>query len=300
MTKPAKKYTRYERDLGLIHSLIRDAEAGIGEVHPILNVYAIAGFGKSKFLMMVKEEFERKQPTTLVRVTDFDFEGEEQEGGYRLDRMLRRMIADLQDGLPGWARSDLEITKLVDLADQLEMMAHYAVENDKTALVLIDDYDRLPPGSRVLFDEAVLSRLVKGPERAVVVLTSEQELTFTDRLDLKVHLKTHPLSRFTEDDIKTTTPQYAELAEEILKWTGGLSGLVKFLIQELGKHSIGSLEDYYAHEEELLKGAYRKHVDEVVFSNLPEPARQAMPILSLLRRFDVSTLRNILPQIIPD
>ena len=298
MTKPAKKHVRYERDLDFVRRLVKDVEAGIGDVHPILNIHAIAGFGKSDFLAKVKEDFQRKLPTTLVRVTDFS--GEEQEGGYRLDRMLRRMIADLQNGLPAWAQLDLEVTELASRTDQLEMAVHYAVENDKIALILVDDYDRLPPGTRILFNEAVLSRLVKKSERAVVILTSEQELSFTDRLDLKVHHKTRPLSRFTEDDIKTTTPQYAELAEEILKWTGGLSELVKFLIQELGKHSIGTLEDYHAHEKELLKGAYREHVDEVAFSNLPEPARQAMPILSLLRRFDVSTLRSILPQIIPD
>jgi len=298
MTKPAKKHVCYERDLDFVRCLVKDVEAGIGDVHPILNVHAIAGFGKSTFLGKVEEKFGRKQPTTLVHVADF--KGEEQEGGYGLDRMLRRMVADLQNGLPGWAQSDLEATEFVGLVDQLETMARYAVENGKTALVLVDDYDQLPPGTRVLFDEAVLSRLVKKSERAVVILTSEQELSFTDRLDLKVHLKTRRLSRFTEDDIKTATPQYAELAEEILKWSGGLSGLVKFLIQELGKYSIGTLEDYHAHEKELLKGAYREHVDEVAFSHLPESARQAMPILSLLRRFDVSTLRSILPQIIPD
>ena len=297
MTESARKHARYERDLDFVQCLVEDVEKGIGDVHPILNIYAIAGFGKSTFLGKVEEKFRRKQPTTLVHVADFKGE---HEGGYELDSMLRRMVADLQNGLPRWAQLDLEATELTGLVDQLKTMTRYAVENGKTALVLVDDYDQLPPGTRVLFDEAVLSRLVKKSERAVVILTSEQELPFTDRLDLKVHLKTRPLSKFTEDDIKITTPQYTDLAEEILKWTGGVSELVKFLIRELGRHSIGTLEDYYAHKKELLKGAYREHVDAVVFNGLPEPARQAMPILSLLRRFDVSTLRSILPQIIPD
>ena len=298
MTKSTKRYIRYGTDLDVVHKFIEDARMEVTGAHSILNVYAIAGFGKSDFLTKVKEEYRRKLPTTLVRVTDFS--GGEQEGGYRLDRMLRRMITDLQNGLPAWAQLDLGVTELAALADQLDTATHYAVENDKFALVLVDDYDRLPPGTRVLFDEVVLSRLVKKPRQAVVILTSERELTFTDRLDLKVCLKTYPLSRFTEDDIKTTTPQYAELAEEIFKWTGGLSELVEFLIQELGKRSIGTLEEYHAHEEELLKGAYREHANRIALGDLPEPARQSMPVLSLLRRFDVSTLRSILPQIISD
>ncbi|MBC8275499.1 MAG: hypothetical protein H8E40_11110 [Chloroflexi bacterium] len=293
----ATRPTLYEADLNYVHRFIGDAmTSGIG-IHSILNIYAITGSGKSAFLHKVREDFQRKLPTTLVRVTDF-YRGK-QKDGYTLDNILRCVITDLQNGLPAWARLDPDVTKLAVLVDQLDLATHYAAENDKVALILVDDYDRLPSGTKMLFDEAVLCRLAKEPRQAIVVLTSEQELAFTDHLDLKIRLETRPLSRLTQEDIETIAPKYTTLAGEILEWTGGLSELVESLIRELNGRGIGTVEEYRAQKRELITGAYREHVNQVVFGDLPEAARQAMAILSLLRRFDVSTLRGVLPETIP-
>jgi hypothetical protein len=131
----------------------------------------------------------------------------------------------------------------------------------------------------------------------VAVLASEQELAFTDRLDLKVRLETRPLSRLTQEAIGTIAPRYTTLAGEILEWTGGLSELVESLVGELNRRGIETLEEYCVHKRELLTGPYREHVNQIVFDGLPEAIRQAIVILSLLRRFDVSTLRGVLPEI---
>lgn len=146
----------------------------------------------------------------------------------------------------------------------------------------------------------MLSRLTDQSQVIRMILSSEQELSFRDRLDLRIRIRHHALPPLSTQDIAHSIPQqYQTLAAEISNWAGGLPDMVAYLLQRARDKNIVSLEEYGHRRSELLGEEYRRRLQQVVFEDTEPPPNEAFDILSLLRRFDVSVLRYILPQMEP-
>ncbi|MCL4301561.1 MAG: hypothetical protein KJ077_38025 [Anaerolineae bacterium] len=289
--------------------LVRDADMqfvqhfieNVGS-YSILNVFSTRRVGRTTFLRHIRDEQRTKMPTVFVSVQDFV--SVEREGGYRLDQFLRQVADQLQSQLPADTISPVVEIETADRVNILALtvieLVNFAARKGSTPLILIDDYDLLPAGSKIVFEDLVLSRIVEQPGQAIVILSSEQELRFTDRLDLRVRLRTYELSRLTVSDIARSVPQrYAVLAPEILRWTGGMPDLVEFFVEEANKQQIGNLDEYRTRKNELLGPKYRTQIQKVVFPDIRTASDGVLDTLALLRRFDVAILSGVLPQINP-
>jgi hypothetical protein len=109
--------------------------------------------------------------------------------------LLINVLSDLSDRLPKRV-IDLpaDYKRLTDeeqLASLLLDLVSGAKDFEKVTLLLLDDYDAMPDEKRGWFEKRVLGQLVRT-KKAVVILTSEFELRFTD-IDLRMRLENHEL-----------------------------------------------------------------------------------------------------------
>lgn len=292
-------YLIHKTDLLVVQQFIQDVE----QQYLLLNLYSTKGIGKTTFLSTINADSNHRRPTAFVRVQDFV--GESTEGGYRLDSFLFQIFDQLQ----AWnspsqfsprQRYDTNIVNVLELAEKIVGLVQGFAKQNWIPLIIIDDYDRLLAGSRTVFENVLLSKILAAPNRVKVILSSEQELQFTSRFDLRIRLKTHKLEYLTEEDIQRSVPMYADLANEIRIWTGGMPDLVGFFVQEVNRRQLNSLETHRTRPQEIFGPAYRKQIQETVFSDVRIVSEHLLDVLAILRRFDVAILSDVLPKVYPD
>jgi hypothetical protein len=285
-----------DQDMEEVHRFVAN-----GSRFLILNLYSIRGIGRTSFLQSVWEAYREQRPTAFVRVPDFLSKDEEVK--FRLDLFLAQIVDQLYttvsfDTLSGADRAHQ--MHAPELAQRVVELVEDIANTNVVPLLLIDDYDQLPAGSRTVFEDTVLGKIVEQPRHVAVILSSEQKLRFTDRLDLRIRLKHHLLKPLGKSDIVHSLPEYTELAPELLKWTGGMPSLIEYLVDRASEKNIVSLDEYSAHKTELLDQEYRVQIRNAVFPDIRIASDEVIDILALLRRFDVSVLKGILPKINPD
>lgn len=259
----------------------------------LLNFFAPPGFGKSILLEQIWLNYEAALPISFVSVTRFV-----RDGSLELSALLIHILRDLSLRLPrriaDVSEDFLGSAQDVQLADKLIELVRASAASQRTALLLIDDYDAMLPDDRRRFETLVLGRLTSAM-RFGAVLTSQVELRF-DRIDLRMFLESHELNYLTPEAISTAFPQYSAIAPDLQKITGGLPALAQDFVADLTVAQV-SAGEFPTYREELIRRYYRTHVKNLLAS-IPVDLREAVQVLSLLRRFDVATLRGILPKVL--
>jgi hypothetical protein len=285
-----------EKDLQRVRHFVE-----VQEYICLLNIFSSRGFGKTTFLDMVRDSYRSKFPLSLVCVCDYF--PEDKEGSFRLDDFLIQILSDLEsfgsDQEKQTLNTNVELKSVYDFAARIIEWINIFSRNDRTTLIIIDDYDRLPYGSRVIFEDILLSKAIDQPRKTKVILSSGRELNFTDRLDLRVRLTTHALSALDEKDIARTISTKSNLAPTILKWSGGIPDLAEFLINRAKKKNVERHEVSSIRETELIDQDYRSHISKVMFPDVELLTEEVVDVLALLRRFDVAVLSTVLPKIEP-
>jgi hypothetical protein len=288
-------FTRHE-DL----QLIRDFVESRSYYQCILNLYAISGVGKTIFLRTIQHNYQEQLSTSFISIDEFS----DPNFIYRLDQLVTRIISDLQGTSPVASSETAQIT---DLADALVNLIKELANRDRVTLLIFDDYDKMPAHPRAVFEDIVLSRIVKLPTRTPIILSSQQKLQFVDRLDLRVRIEDRELSRITAENIRQSIPEYTDLAPEIKTWTGGMPYLVQTFVARVRDHHINNIKDYQAHRSELLDEHYLHEVRTVVLGRTAEEQKiddkaieKLLDILALVRRFDIGLLKILAPRLDPD
>lgn len=287
-----------KRELKRVADLVENVKAGVANCF-FSNFFAPHGFGKTAFLESIWEKYEWVLPTSLVRVTGLPWENQ----ALALSNMLIQLIGDIEFRLPKRITrlpSDYEqSTDKAWLAELVIDLVERAARYEKLTLLLLDDYDAMPNDIRRWFETKVVGQISRT-KKIAVIMTSEFELRFTERLDLRMRLESFELSGLTIEAISSSFPQYEGIASEIRRITGGMPVLTRELIQQLENSSVTTDADFWSREQELVKKYYRSHVNETVFQAVNQDIQETMLVLAILRRFDVKVLRGVLPKVLPD
>jgi hypothetical protein len=302
MTDKASIYSRLyasglQQEWERATDFVENVKAGVAN-YLLLNFFAPTGFGKTTLLEQVWDKYERVLPASLVSVSSFRRANE----AFALCDLLIHIIRELDIRLPKRITSlPSDYESLIDetqLAELLVGLVSNARDFEKATLLLLDDYDTMPEKGRRQFELKVLNQLVKTKSVAIT-LTSESELRFSG-FDLRMRLESCELSSLSTEVISRALPEYADIAAEIHRITGGLPVLTKELIQQLEAARVTTAADFCSREQELMEEYYRVHVEEMVLRDVAPDKRGTILALALLRRFDVAVLGEILPKVLPD
>jgi hypothetical protein len=276
---------------------LRAARQVVAEQQPyfFLNITSTRGIGRTTFLRSLKESYQDERPVAMVSV--LQYEKKDSLTGYALGRFLHDIVVQLRSQEDVDVGEEDESLSVAALARKLLALVDKYVADEQTPLLFIDDYDQLPYGVRTVFEEVVFSRLFESGRWVMVILSSEQPLHFTNRLDLRMRRRHFPLKPLSAHDIERYVPEGSEsLADVILTWTAGMPDLVDFLVQKTEELGIHNPEAYQERERELLGEEYRAEVRRVVFPDVRETTGDAIDVLALLRRFEVKVLSYVLPR----
>jgi len=274
--------------------LIKDEVAS----HFLLNFFAPAGFAKTVLLEQIWHRYEQAFPGSFVRVSSFG----EEDGAFSLHDLLLHIIRELDHRLPKRVTSlpaDYEQTAdEIQLAKLIIDLVKGAMNYKKATLLLLDDYDALPSEDRHWFEWRILTELVKT-RMVAVIMTSEFELRFAERIDLRMRLERYELQSLSAEAISRSFPEYKEVAPEIHEITGGLPASTEELMKLLELSDVDSAADFQSHKEELTRKFYRTYVSETVLGRMPPDLREPVSVLAPLRRFDIPVLKGLLPKLLP-
>ncbi len=262
----------------------------------ILNISGITGVGKSTFLEHLYNLYAHRRPTAFVSAHKF----RDPEYVYRLDDFLVTLSQQLRRELVEPASSG-EIQPIDQLSSQL---LRYIEMHAQNPLIIIDDYDELPSHPRSIFEDAFLSKIVKLPQRAVIILSSRQKIHFIERLDLRLRATDMELERVKAEEIQAVVPQYRHLASSITQWSAGMPRLVEELIR---RTELSQEQGQNKPDAVLIDADYNRQMHKVVLgdrqstdSGDSEKMAQIIDVISLLRRFDIGLLKLLMPQINAD
>jgi hypothetical protein len=267
----------------------------------ILNIFSVDGFGKSQFLQDVALESSAIIPLAFVHAKD----GRRvEDGGYALDRLIKAIVKDLAQNLAEHHPQTTVAPAPTNDADVIQDLLNnvdLVLRVGKGVLFIIDDYDAIPPGVRAVFESNFLHQLIHRDGRVRVILSSAQQLTFPERLDLRLRLTTRPLSRPSENDIASSIPpEYQALAPLISRWTGGLPDMVGYLLTRAQAQHQTGFDTIGLDESALLGTEYPARLRNVVFEDIAPPPNDSFEILGLLRSFDIAGMRYVLAHVHPE
>ena len=191
-----------------------------------------------------------------------------------------------------------QITDKKELADILRDLAKKVAEFQKPPLLLIDDYDAIPEEIRYWLEGNVFSSLARIGMPCI--LTSVQEVRFRETLDLRMRVECHQLKAMSVGAIVDLAElaAYQRFENIIYRVTGGLPGLIVKFLKYLKPALLQKHQDPCDIEYDLMKQWYRSDdFEEEVFADWNQEIKQTLLTLSLLRRFDVKVLGELLPQI---
>lgn len=260
-----------------------------------LNFFALDGFAKTTFLKHLWEEYEGHLPASFRTIKDFLRNKE----SFDLSDLLIKIIEQIDERLPkriAILPPDYQSLPDEALAEWLVKLISKATEAKNTCVLFFDDYDLMPSQTRSWFEEKIFSQLVRT-KKVVVILTSQSEIKFKDRIDLRMRLESHELPGLSVEDISASFPQYGASAAKIYQFTGGLPTLTGKLIQQLDDAPAATETDNRFQEKVWIKKYYQPLINDLIIHNIPDELQETVLVLSLLRRFDVAVLREMLPQI---
>ena len=263
----------------------------------VVNTYAIQGAGKSHFLVDLRDRLKadsvKDWQTSYIQISSADF---------NLQELMRKLANDFAIPLSS-SQEDSTLIEEEPVGQQIAAWLDERMQqqHNPKLLLIVDDYDLIPSDERKQIEDWVLSRLIKLSIRSVAVLSSQQPLEFNNRLDVTSRLYPFELKGVNVQDIENVLGKpYEQWAPYIQKLSNGLPRLVELLVQEVHRNpnSPKSVGATIMDLPESYREDYRVKLRQVSFSKSPdidERVVEALDTLSLLRRFDVSILRNLLP-----
>lgn len=289
--------TAHQKERQHVQKFIRNIKDGNAGVPLFLNLFAPKGFGKLAFLEQIRDEYKKTLPASLVRIGDF-LEQENSEY-FGLKDMLVHIIRELVDCIPSHLftfPSDYKNWENVERLSELVIsVASIIYEYEKVMLLLIDDYDRMPDEYRRWFQNQVL-RPISQKDKVAILLTSQTELRFTENFELRMRLESQKFSSFDANTINHALPENEEIAGYIYEVTGGMPKLVEELTQELERADTITQTNFIDHSRE----SYPTYLEKYLLVDLSSDIKEALLILSLFHRFNVSILKTVLPVLDPE
>lgn len=259
----------------------------------ILNIYSISGLGKSELFQKIIDKYNKDRPTALVKAANYIPEGPKKP--YKLNELLIDIIKKLNP-----ENSSDENLSIQELTDKIYKEIESFNKRNKTPIIIIDNYEKMPNGSRDNFEGLVLVELSRPTRQAIFILGSVQKLDFSDRLDIRGRVRAYPLSPLKEDDIFSDENRNDEIIQYFLKWTGGMPALFEYLVNKARPMTTVS-NDYQRQYQSLLEGPeYHLKILSTAFPDIPLSMGEFLDTLGLLRRFDVTLLYRIMPRIDPN
>ena len=290
-------YSTYglEREFQYIEEYVENIRSGIADVF-FINFFAPEGFAKTELLDKTWQEYERTIPIAKVTVKDYL-----QLGGVDLRAMILQIIRDFEErlprrtvNLPAGYKQTVNENRLMEI---LLGMVNGAKDAEKIFLLLFDDYDLLPGQFARRLEERLFAPLVQS-RRVGVILTSKLELVFNDVFDLRMRLDRYEVSSLSIEDISRSFPKLQAIAPEIYILTGGMKGLIVGLINQFERFNITS-SNFSKFQMELMHAYYKEQIEDKILEHYDEKSRETFLVLSLLRRFDIRILKEILPDVLP-
>lgn len=281
-----------------IDELINNVKTGVASYF-FLNIFAPKGFGKSALLEQIWERYERELPVSKIHVDEHIAT----DGSLERITILKSIIDQLDYRLPKRVTqlpanySDLSGAN--QLAEILLKMIDQASQTGQMILLLLDDFDAMSDVSERWFETQILSPAAQT-RKVAVILTSEFEVRFADRISLRMRLESHQLPSYDLETIARFYPNYEGIAAHIYDLTGGLPLLTDKLVHQLENTKVTSAVAFQDQEEELSRKYYGTLVSEIILQDETVEMQETLQILSLLRRFDVMVLSQLMPLLLPD
>jgi hypothetical protein len=253
----------------------------------VLNLHAPAGYGKTTLLRWVNEQIADTFPTSFVQVSPYE----------TLSTLLRHIIDELARQFPDEAlRPVIESQACQDkdvLADLILRFGRNARAFGKVIVLLLDDYDVMPPEAQDWFETVLLGELVQD-ECAAVVLTSEVNPLRFKTFSVRRRCTQRAFLGFNTESISSLFPPYGHLASQMYRVTGGIPVLVERLAVSLGNSGVRTRSDFRSRERGLVSKFYRAHIPQTLLSGLNEEMQRTLLALASLRHFDVYVLSKVL------
>lgn len=256
----------------------------------ILNVFAVYGYGKSHFFHSIAKQYKGQMPVAIFSI--LAFEPQSQNTPFDMVSLLREFwnqwaeYLDLTSGISSELTPQQLIQELALLVDRFQ-------EKSFRPLLIVDDFHKLPNGSRAIFED-LLAELFKTPRQVRVILGSEQRINFFNRLDLQGRLTNHSLSPLQANDLVFSDARYQNIAPEILRWTGGMPKLIEYVSQSVIT-SGESQEIFDEYHQVWASEEYHQKIQWAGFRDVRKATSIALDAISLARRFDVTMLSDVLP-----
>ena len=287
----------YQYEEKLLKNFIEEIRIGISN-HFLLNFFAPPGFGKTVFLEGAWSEYGKIMPASFVHVDEF-----KKNNIFSICELLIQILDELDDSLPKRiSQLPVEYRNSNDreeLAGLIVDVISRVKDAEKVILFLLDDYDHLPSEESCWFEKKLLAPIARI-RNVAIILTSEFELRFTDGFELRMRLESCEIRSWSSDAIAHAYPEYSEIATRIHEITGGMPLMTKGLIQQLVNSRVNDAAEFQSDEQRLIRIYYRTLVEENIFKELSQSMCETLQILSLLRRFDIVVLKEILPKILPE
>jgi hypothetical protein len=285
---------RQERDR--VREFIDQIKNDISGAPFFLNIFAPSGFGRTAFLELIWKDYERVLPSSFIHAGKF-----REKNNTNIRELLLDIIHDLVESLPKrgtFLPSDYVARNEEDLAYIVINLVRRSRDYEKVVLLLVDDYDLIFEEQRRWLQGNVLSP-ISQTGKVAVILSSETEIRFTENFELRMRLACRELESLDPETMSRVFPKYENIVKEIYDITGGLPTPTEKFIEQLEISNITSASDFQSHAQNLTQTYYRSYVDQNILGNIESNLRETILILSLLRRFDVKVLREILPDLLP-
>jgi hypothetical protein len=165
------------------------------------------------------------------------------------------------------------------------------------------DEDERPVTFFDQLESTILSRLL-CTNRVVAAVASQSRMRWK-RFEVRRRLQEYQLGTFSVDDIREQMPQYEHLAGKIIRLTFGYpmgNAALAEELQAIERQKRRPVDEpiFDEYRTQLLDELVGNLIDEVVMKDVLAKLKRAFRVLAVFRRFEIATLRDILPQFLPE
>lgn len=281
-----------KEEMQVFHDILRDLSSRERLLRtPIIDLYGIAGIGKSQLLLEMMQECEKKNVACMKREIDKSWQVEGLITDVGAVSATYRPQALLLEESPGTLQFLIERTKTF-----LEQ---------ESLVILLDSIDLA--GERQLERlEYVLGELLLY-NNLVVILTSTRDLSFTQNRAVARKLRIMPVRPFT----RTSTEEYlassgytltSALADTVFRWTRGYPLALQVMLQAMTEQH---LEPTNQHQRKaLIEYIVERVINQRILMGIKgEDVQWFQTILRLLsvpRRFNLVILQRLIERFAPE
>lgn len=278
-----------------IKRLAKDAEHNVPVQKCIVNFYGIPGIGKTALLTALNESLcSNSDVTTLFLDMSAIAVG---ESSVRTKALVLRAFGHIK-GASEWSSflsSDPDTLPMDETTIDAETtrLIEFLSELSHPIIFLSDGIDLLPEMIFKWFESNILLPILQIPRQHLIVLSSQVELRWS-KMSLRRRVNPYQLLPLTKDSISQLASHNAHIKDMVFSITVGHPLSIVTLFQQFEQQPV-TTEWLAQHEKVMSRRVAETLIDHIVKNGGTE-LREVLRILSLLREFDVATLRTILPQ----